>query len=114
MQNFIGIVNLHLNWEEDNLNRNDCHDPPHAPRDFMMTGRHGEDWPRLKGQTPGKRYSQRWDSQMTHLGGKDGPWVTGADLSANNTGDGCLNPSPLDRDAFNSKGAWFSTLFGVA
>jgi len=41
------------------------------------------------------------------------PWIAGSELSANNTGEGCLYPKNEHWEAFNSEGAWSSKVFGV-
>ena len=114
MQNFIStfsrsksfqFVNEQLCWEQRSPHRHDCHGPPHAAR----VGFHDDRSPPRRLAAVAR--SDPWKTPPAQVGFSGGrnseakiALGVGSDLSANNTGEGWLNPKSLHRNAFNSKG----------
>jgi hypothetical protein len=108
------FVNEQIFWEQGSTHRHDCHDPPHVAR----VGFHDDRSPPRSLAAVAR--SDPWKTTPAQVGFPGDatrrqrlPWVVGSDLSVNITGEGWLYPKSLQKDAFNSKGAWLSRVLGI-
>jgi hypothetical protein len=115
MENFISFVNEHLSWEEDNPQRNDCHDPPHATPMGFVDDRF------VPRRLAGVARSGPWRSTPAEMGfpmdasrRRISPWVAESDLWCNNRREKYLRKHQSGEDRHRVEVICALARFGMA